>query len=125
MPNTLSPHDLGERGESTAARYLVGKGYKVLDTNWRWRRGEIDLVAEDSREVVFVEVKSRRSQQFGAPEEAITQKKREKLIQTALAYLSSVGRQGSAWRIDMIAIDFTPDGALERLDHYESAVEGN
>jgi putative endonuclease len=125
MPETLDPKEVGRRGEATAAEYLAGEGYLILDTNWRWSNGEIDIVAEQDGELIFVEVKTRRSHTFGMPEESITNQKRQKLIQTANAYLSRVGRQGSPWRIDVVAIDLGKDGAVERLDHYESAVEGS
>ncbi|MCH8095414.1 MAG: YraN family protein, partial [Chloroflexi bacterium] len=81
--------------------------------------------AEQNGEIVFVEVKARRSQTFGSPEESITRAKREKLIQTAHAYLGSVKRQDSPWRIDVVAIDMEPDGTVIRLEHIVSAVEGD
>ena len=71
-----------------------------------------------------MEVKSRRSQEYGPPEEAITRSKQEKLIQTAYAYLSSANRDDASWRIDVVAIDMEQDGSVIRLEHIVSAVEG-
>ncbi|MCH8338178.1 MAG: YraN family protein [Chloroflexi bacterium] len=125
MTPRLTPRELGIHGERVAEVRLVGLGYRILDRNWSWPGGELDLVAEQNGEIVFVEVKARRSQTFGSPEESITRAKREKLIQTAHAYLGSVKRQDSPWRIDVVAIDMEPDGTVIRLEHIVSAVEGD
>ncbi len=124
MTPYLTPKELGIHGERVAEKHLVDLGYRILDRNWRWRKGELDLVAEHKEQVVFVEVKSRRSQTYGPPEESITRAKREKLIQTAYAYLSSTKHQDIHWRIDVVAIDMDRDGEVVRLEHIVSAVEG-
>ncbi|GMR11269.1 MAG: YraN family protein [Anaerolineae bacterium] len=124
MTQHLTPRELGIHGERVAEKHLVGLGYRILDHNWRWQKGELDLVAEQGEEVVFVEVKARRSQTYGPPEESITRAKREKLIQTAYAYLGSAKRQDVRWRIDVVAIDMDRDGEVIRLEHIISAVEG-
>ena len=125
MTPRLTPHELGIHGERVAEERLEGLGYRILDRNWNWPGGELDLVAEQNGEIVFVEVKARRSQTFGSPEESITRAKREKLIQTAYAYLGSANRKDSPWRIDVVAIDMDPDGTVVRLEHIVSAIEGN
>lgn len=125
MTPRLTPRELGIHGERVAEERLVGLGYRILDRNWSWPGGELDLVAEQNGEIVFVEVKARRSQTFGSPEESITRAKREKLIQTAHVYLGSVKRQDSPWRIDVVAIDMERDGTVIRLEHIVSAVEGD
>ena len=79
---------------------------------------------EKNDEIVFVEVKSRRSQTYGTPEESITQPKKKTLIQAANAYLASTNRSDVDWRIDVIVIDMTPSGEVERLEQIVSAVEG-
>jgi putative endonuclease len=124
MRPQLTPKELGIHGEKIAEKYLMGLGYRLLDRNWRWRKGELDLVAEQAKEIVFVEVKARRSQTYGLPEESITRSKREKLIQTAYAYLNSADRLNADWRIDVVAIDMEHDGTVIRLEHIVSAVEG-
>lgn len=124
MAPQLTPKELGIHGEKVAEQHLMGLGYRILDRNWRWRKGELDLVAEQGDEIVFVEVKARRSQTYGLPEESITRSKRQKLIQTASAYLRSANRQDADWRIDVVAIDMEQDGRVIRLEHIVSAVEG-
>ena len=124
MTPYLTPKELGIHGERVAEKHLVDLGYRILDRNWRWQKGELDLVAVQGEEVVFVEVKSRRSQTYGPPEESITRAKRKKLIQTAYAYLSSTKHQDIHWRIDVVAIDMDRDGEVVRLEHIVSAVEG-
>ena len=124
MAPQLTPKELGIHGEKVAEQHLMGLGYRILDRNWRWRKGELDLVAEQGDEIVFVEVKARRSQTYGLPEESITRSKRQKLIQAAYAYLHSADRKDADWRIDVVAIEMEPDGAVIRLEHFVSAVEG-
>lgn len=114
--------ELGGHGEELAAKHLAANGYRVLDRNWRWPQGEIDLVAEKDGEIIFVEVKARRSHAFGTPEEAVTRAKQRKLIQTALAYLLRQGKPEARWRIDVIALDLNAQGEVVRLEHLENAV---
>lgn len=85
MGNTKS---LGDWGEAQAARYLQGKGFRLLERNYRCPYGEIDLIAEDGTYLVFAEVKLRTSVRYGTPEEAVTPRKQTRLRQTALQYLS-------------------------------------
>ena len=124
MAPQLTPKELGIHGEKVAEQHLMGLGYRILDRNWRWRKGELDLVAEQGDEIVFVEVKARRSRTYGLPEESITRSKRQKLIQAAYAYLSDANRDEASWRIDVVAIDMDQDGGVIRLEHIVSAVEG-
>ena len=124
MKAHFTPKELGILGERIAEEHLRGLGFRILDRNWHWRRGELDLVTEQGEEIVFVEVKARRSQTYGAPEESITRSKREKLILTAYAYLNGADRADADWRIDVIAIDMDQNGAVVRLEHIVSAVEG-
>ena len=125
MQGQLSPKELGTLGESLAADYLLNHGYHILDRNWRWPKGEIDLIAEKDGEIIFVEVKARRSHSFGTPQEAVTRAKQQKLIQSAYAYLEGLSHIRPLWRIDVVALDFRSDGQMDRLDHIENAVHGN
>ncbi|MFC1702860.1 YraN family protein [Patescibacteria group bacterium] len=97
------PH-IGESGEWIAERYLVSRGYGILERQWRIRQGEIDLIVHKDGEIVFVEVKTRRSLSFGGPEEAVTAKKRERIRAATLTYLAEKGLEDRAFRIDVIAI---------------------
>lgn len=116
--------EVAARGESLARRHLEGLGYRIEAANWRAPQGEIDLVASDGETLVFVEVKARTGRQFGEPEEAITRRKRRHLVETAQAYLEAHDHLEAAWRIDVIAVDLAPSGAVLRLEHYPDAVYG-
>lgn len=76
-------HDLGIKGEEIAAQYLLSKGYKILERNWRHGKDEIDIIARDGSFVVIVEVKTRSTGFFGEPEEAVTDAKQKFLVRAA------------------------------------------
>jgi putative endonuclease len=96
--------DLGRRGEALAADYLVEHGMRLVERNWRCGQGEIDLVAQDGDELVFVEVKTRSSVGFGHPLEAITIDKLARLRRLAAAWCAAhPGRHGLV-RIDAVAV---------------------
>ncbi len=100
-----APHlELGQRGEQAAADYVLGLGWQVLDRNWRCAGGELDIIARDGEEIVFVEVKARR----GVPaEDAFARVDRRKQASLALAageYLDTHGLSDASWRIDVIAV---------------------
>ena len=114
---------LGNRGEELAARMLVGKGYRVVTRNWRCRVGELDLVAQDGDCLVLVEVRTRRGEMLGSPEESITRAKQARLVALAESYVQESSWEGD-WRIDVIAIELDVRGRLIRVDHYENAVTG-
>ena len=121
---TAKRSEVGAWGEAIAARHLVEHGYTVRDRNWRAGHGELDVVAERASIIVFVEVRTRRSDLFGIPEETLTPRKRAKLIETAQAYLAAHDLDDVQWQIDVIAIDLDARNAVRRLDHYECAIEG-
>jgi putative endonuclease len=78
---------LGRAGELKAAEFLKKAGYKIIKKNYRTPFGEIDIIALDGETLVFVEVKTRSSDDYGAPSEAVNQKKQEKYVRTALSFL--------------------------------------
>ena len=98
----------GNDSEAEAADYLCTNGYKILEKQWKCEYGEIDLIAEKSGEIVFVEVKARKSETYGFPEDSVTEQKIRHLISCAHAYLDRIGENVS-WRIDVIAIEFLQD----------------
>jgi putative endonuclease len=120
----MTRQGVGLRGEAIAQRHLRSLGYEILASNWRSAEGEIDLIARQGEELVFVEVKARASRRYGPPEEAVTPAKQRRLQRTALAYLTANDLHESAWRVDVIAIDLSPSGAVVRLEHYPDAIEG-
>ena len=114
--------DVGAWGEAIAARYLTEHGYTIRARNWRAGHGELDIIAARADELVFVEVRTRRSDAFGVPEESLDPHKQATLIQTAQAYLQSLNQLDAQWSIDVIAIEMDHRGAVTRLDHYEHAI---
>ena len=96
---------LGRAGELKAAEYLKKKGYKVLQTNYKTHLGEIDIIAEQQSEIVFVEVKTRTSEDFGLPSEAVNAKKIEKYYKVATEYLVRTKKTDSPCRFDVIEIE--------------------
>jgi putative endonuclease len=94
---------LGKSGEERAAGYLRKKGYDILEKNYRCRFGEIDIIASKDGVLVFVEVKTRSSADYGFGYESVTQSKQGKLVKTAQFYMS--GRAEVPARFDVISID--------------------
>jgi putative endonuclease len=108
---------LGARGEELARRHLEGQGLALVEKNVRTAHGEIDLVMAEGDTLVFVEVKTRRSSRFGAPEEAITANKMQKMIDSALAYLQARNRLESSWRLDVVAVFIPPGRGQAQVRH--------
>jgi len=119
---SLKRKEVGARGEKLAADYLKKHGYKIIQRNFRCREGEIDIIAQQDECLVFVEVRTKRNTAFGTPEESVTLSKREKLISLADAYLQTLRNQPPSWRIDVVAVELTPDYKVSRLNHIENAV---
>ena len=80
-------NDLGKEGEDAACAYLESKGYTIRNRNWRWRKLELDIVAEHQHSLIVVEVKTRRNDLFGNPEEAVTDAKIRHIVRATDAYL--------------------------------------
>ncbi|MBO2527843.1 MAG: YraN family protein [Clostridiales bacterium] len=116
---------LGRWGESLAARYLQKKRYTITAANYRSRFGEIDLIAEDKKFLVFVEVKLRKSAEFAQAKEFVDRGKQERLKQTAAIYLSQNEEITKQPRFDVIEI-YAPDGMETKhpeIMHWEDAFE--
>ena len=93
--------ELGDRGEELAARWYRGRGYEVLDRNWRCRRGELDLVVRADRTIVFCEVKVRTTDRFGSGAESVVPAKRQRLRRVAVEWLTTGGGQRLGTRHDV------------------------
>jgi putative endonuclease len=113
---------LGKRGEDFVEQYLKKNGYKIRDRNYRCRFGEIDIVAEKDKEIVFIEVKTRKSFTFGQPEEAIDRRKQQKIMRTAEKYIQDKKLEECFVRIDAIFVVFDHKGKMS-IKHLENAVE--
>lgn len=112
---------LGAIGETAAAAWLETRGYTVIARNVRTRYGEIDLVSRRGALVVFVEVKSRTSDRFGHPADAIVLRKRRRLVQLAAMCLQQLGLQHCAVRFDVIAVHLSVDGRVREVEHIPDA----
>jgi putative endonuclease len=95
---------IGKWGEDLAAQYLIGQGYTLLARNLRTPYGEIDLVMQDGREMVFVEVKARTSRSLGNPEISVTPAKQRHLVDSVEYYFQQHPELVCDWRVDVIAI---------------------
>jgi len=100
----------GARGEDLAAAYLERIGYRIIERNYRFDRGEIDLIAQDGDELVFIEVKARRSGAFGLPQDAVTPRKEEQIKKVAEGYLFEHQIENQACRFDVVAIAYEQEG---------------
>lgn len=101
----MESREIGRRYEVYAASYLEKKGYRILERNFRCRQGEIDLIAQDGRYLVFVEVKYRRNKKYGEPAEAVDGKKQQKIRRTARYYLYHKGySEQTPCRFDVVGI---------------------
>ncbi len=98
-------HALGREGEEVAAAYLVKKGFRLVQRNYRGRHGEIDLIAWDKGVLVFVEIKTSGSTRFGAPETWVTARKQKRIARTALAYIHQNHLEHTDIRFDVVAIE--------------------
>lgn len=101
---TRARQSLGAAGEARAAAWYEAHGYTIRHRNWRCAEGELDLVVERGRELVFVEVKTRRTDRFGLPVEAITPAKQRRLRVLARRYLDVNGSRAGALRFDVVSI---------------------
>lgn len=110
-------------GEAIAVKHILAKGYTVIESNYSTPFGEIDLIAEHGEYVVFLEVKTRTTDEFDSPLFAITPYKKNCMIKNAFYYMKRKGLIDPVCRIDVIAIKLAHDGKLETLEHIENAVE--
>ena len=124
----IPTRELGKWGEQLAADFLIKQGYSILAQNARTPYGELDLVAKqtgtfkrDETTIVFVEVKTRRSQSYGYPEESVTTRKQEHLISAALHFLQENPDLESDWRIDVIAVEHYKNRE-PIIRHFENAI---
>ncbi len=116
----------GQQGEAIAQAYLVRRGYGIIAANWRCAEGELDLIAQHDATLVFVEVRTRRSNVRGLAEESVTHAKQRRLAALAYAYLQHLDEQGvawpGAWRVDVLALQLHDDGNA-RVRHLQNVIE--
>ena len=114
--NPMKKYNLktGKIGEEMAKEYLERKGYKILKQNYRTKFEEIDLIVKDGKELVLVEVRTKKGEIFGSPEESLTKGKLQKLRLSAKIIKAS--------RVDAICIVLREDNSIQRLEHYQNIV---
>ncbi len=116
---------IGTAGEQAARSHLEGRGYKILETNYRCPLGEIDIVARENSTVVIVEVRTKTGSAFGRPEESITALKAHQLRRLALYYLQSVYKREIPCRIDLVAVILNEDdNSVRTLNHIKGILSG-
>ncbi|MCK4536193.1 MAG: YraN family protein [Desulfuromonadales bacterium] len=112
---------LGARGEEIAVRYLQDRRFKILERNFATPIGEIDIIARQGRTLAFIEVKTRRSNAFGSPAEAVGPRKQRQILKTAKWYLASGQGRGLQPRFDVISI--LVQGENVQVEHIPAAFE--
>jgi len=112
--------DFGKEGEEIAAQYLLEKGFEIIKRNYQFSHGEIDIVAMDGDTLVFVEVKTRKTLEYGEPEYAINKKKIQQLKKMAELYLFDKQIEEADCRFDVIAIILGSENNPQ-ITHYENA----
>jgi putative endonuclease len=115
-------HNLGRQGEDLAVKYLERKGYQILERNYTTSFGEIDIVAawtppQETKRLVFIEVKLRRNRRYGYPEESVTPKKLQHLILASQDYLQKHLKEDIDWQIDVLSIEM---GTKTKITHLEN-----
>ena len=118
----MKRRETGILGERLACDFLGKNGYRIIERNFRCPGGEVDIVAQRQDTLVFVEVRTKRSQRFGSPEESITSAKMEKLRAVAAYYWQSRPNLPEAWRIDVVAIEMNGRGRVSRIELIENAI---
>jgi putative endonuclease len=117
----MQPKDrLALRGEEMAMRELRRKGYEIIERGWRWHRFEIDLIARKENVLAVVEVKTRSSDRFGSPQEAVPRWKQLRIISAAKAFVQKRKMQDRLVRFDIISI-VCDEKAEMRIEHIENA----
>lgn len=114
--------ETGKLGEDIATHYLKQNGYVILDRNFECRQGEIDIIALDKKEIVFIEVKTRTSNKYGVPSEAVNKIKQKHMLQTIKYYLYIRNLSDEFIRIDVIEVYI--NNSVYKVNHIKQAFEG-
>lgn len=112
---------LGYSGENLAEKYLINKGYKILDKNFTISGGEIDIITQKNGILVFVEVKTRTSDFFGEGNESVDRQKKKRILRAVQRYIDSkIKDPDPDFRLDLIEIELHPENyRLKNINHYE------
>ena len=113
--------EIGQKGENLAVAYLQNLGYKVLERNYRCKLGEVDIIALDNDTLIFIEVRTRSSLDFGLPQESINRRKRHQISKVALEYMTRKKLKNTPARFDVVAVSLEP--GKEKVDLIKDAFE--
>jgi len=119
----MKRRDTGSLGEKLAQDFLRKQGYRILETNYRCSEGEIDIIAKHGEFLVFVEVRTKKSLQYGSPEESVTPTKMAKLRTIAAHYRQTHDNLPLSWRIDVVAVEIDRNNKPLRIELIENAIE--
>lgn len=108
----------GKIGEAMATNYLIDRGYYILDRNFRWKTGEIDIIASKKEILIFIEVKTRTNINYGYAYEAVNRKKQKRIINTAFYYIKLNKMYNYQLRFDIIEVYLKKDN---KINHFENA----
>ena len=114
---------IGNKGESLAEGYLENHDYKILEKNFTCKIGEIDIIAKNDEYISFVEVKTRRSLQFGLPAEAVTYNKQQKIYRSAQMYILKNKLYNSSFRFDVIEIILNSNNSCISINLIKNAFQ--
>ena len=115
---------IGKQGENKAKNYLKRRGYQILETNYRTKAGEIDLIAKEKDCLVFVEVKTRTNTEYGTPAEAVSFYKQQHMIKSARYYLARQGGECEC-RFDVIEVQMSPKSwfRFTKINHLKNVLQ--
>ena len=114
--------DTGRLGEELARDFLKKRGFRILESNYRCPEGEIDIIARQKDCLVFIEVRTKTSREFGSPEESVTQAKKKRMVTIAQYYRQTHDKTLPLWRIDFVAVELDKKGKPSRIELIENAV---
>ena len=118
----ISTKKIGNEGENRACDFLLQNGYEIIERNWRTKSGEIDIIAKDKNELVFIEVKTRTNRNYGEPIDAITYYKKKHMLKSIQFYLYLRRLENNFIRIDVIEVYQRKDGFW--VNHIKKAITG-
>ena len=122
MFKIISKNEFGKKGETIAVEYLKKHGYSILKRNFRFSRlGEIDIIAREKEYLCFIEVKTRKSTQFGMPSESVNTKKQEKIKKLSQIYLSNNNLNNQNMRFDIIEVLFLKNNNIPKINVIKNA----
>jgi putative endonuclease len=110
---------LGKSGEDLAVSFLKKNGFEILNRNYRYGHKEIDIIGKDKNTIVFIEVKTGRSKNFGSPQEWVTLRKQKSMIEVALDFIQRNDLRDFDFRFDVVAINF--ERGNTKIEHIRNA----